>query len=271
MTSGPGSTRAILSILTALVILIVLVGARVFHAVHNSPVAVTHPSEVSTSTCAIDASEAHFAARHVLEDLAGDTFLSLTPISRSMAPVNPTYTQQFSYEGISLSVPWAGTPETQSREGVGTQIRFRDGNFVMLVNPYPFGSMLKEFLASAKTAQDQSSVECLFGGSDPNTNAAFFNLVVSSNLYALASSSASPQDLWLQSILLPLKLILFYDSSTQGIYEFSSPNFNVVEFSDWPVQKISYIFLFDSQDRGRLITTSASQREIDFIVSSIHE
>lgn len=211
--------------------------------------------------------EARVLAIEELIEFSKDQFLSLTPISRQLGSSSPTSSQQFTYDGITLELPWAGIPTIQSRQGVGTQIKFPDGNFVMLVSPFPDRLIRQEFLSS--TTEDTSKLDTLFGQENLQSNAAFFNLVLSSNLKTLSSFAASSKALFAQEALLPIKLTLFYDSSTQAIYRFSSSNLSAFEFTDLPVKNLSYIDLFDPNDNGHLITTSANQNEIDFIISSV--
>ena len=229
-------------------------------------------SEVqSSSTFSINISVAQGAAAAALAQLSQYPFLSLTPVDRSInASTFPTSAQQFTYEGISLKLPWSGTPQIQSRQGVGTQIKFADGDFVMLANPYPDQLIRQEFMSSIKTTDDQAKFNYLFGQDNLQSNVLFFNLVLNSSLQSLTSSTLSPQELFAQSMLLPIKLTLFFDSSAQAIYRFSTPNFRVFEITDLPLKNQSYIFLYDDQDNGRLITTSANQEDIDFILASAH-
>jgi|SRR5579863_2261914 len=236
-------------------------------------VAVVPPSPMpapASSTCGIDARAAQFVVPTIQEELARYPFLGLVPTDKSTGSFHPTSSQGFAYEGIKLTLPWPGSTTIQSRQGVGTQIRVSDGNFLMLVNPYPDQGIRQEFVNSLKTPSDRAKFDCLFGAHNLQSDTLFFNLVVDSGFHGGASSTPS-DSLLAQSMLLPIKLTLFYDSSTQAIYRFSTPTYRVFEFTDWPVKHQAYVFLFDSQDRGSLITTSASPDEVGFIISSIQE
>jgi hypothetical protein len=237
----------------------------------QEPTFVTSSRLATSSTFGINPTAAQLSALRTLSQLSKYPFLDLVPTDRSISSFHPTTSQTFTYEGITLMLPWSANPTIQSRASVGTQIRFADGKFVMLVNPYPDQSIRQEFLKSTNTGEDEVTFNYLFGRSNLQSDAAFFNLVISSNLQILRSSTSSPRDRFAQSMLLPIKFSLFSDSSTQAIYRFSTAGLTVFEFSDWPAKQQSYVFLFDSQDHGRLITTSATQGEIDFIISSIRE
>jgi hypothetical protein len=141
----------------------------------------------------------------------------------------------------------------------------------MLASPYPGQAIRQNFLSSAKAHNDDAGLNYLFGLDNLQSNAGFMNLVLSSNLRTLSASTSSARDLFAQSMLLPIKLTLFYDSSAQAIYKFATPTLQVWEITDIPTRNQSYLFLYDHQDNGRLITTSADQDEIDFIVTSIQE
>jgi len=275
---GAGSLGLVL-----LLVAILITGAAVWYTIviHRSGSLASESLESTTvpsaqmfvsSTCGVDPTAAQLDVTTTIHSLAAEyPFLGLTPIDRRISLFQPASFQQFSYEGVSIDLPWPGAVTIQSRKGVGTQIRFPNGKFVMLVNPYPDLSLRQDFVNSAKTSDEQAEFYCLFGQGDLKSNEEFFNLVINASPQTLISGTSSPKDVLAQSLLLPIKLTLFYDSSTQTIYRFPSPTFHVFEFTDWPAKEQSYIFLFDAQDRGRLITTSATQNEIDFIVSSIRE
>lgn len=216
-------------------------------------------------------SSATTATSTMLEALSQYRFLSLVPQNREMTNIHPTSSEVFTDEGITISLPWTGEPNIQSRTGVGTQIKFPDGNFVMLANPYPFEDIRQNFLSSAGASAANHDKLFQLLGSYLQSNEAFFDVVISTNLDWLTSSTSSPEEVYLATELLPVKLSLFFESTTHAIYRFSTPRFRIFEFTDLPVKKQSYLFLFDNSDTGRLITTSGNQNEIDFIVSSLRE
>ncbi|MDE2018861.1 MAG: hypothetical protein KGJ13_00770 [Patescibacteria group bacterium] len=229
------------------------------------------PPIQSSSISSVDPNAAKQAATVVLAQISQYPFLSLVPINRTISSYTPTSSHEFTYEGISLKLPWSGTPKIQTLSGVGTQIKFPNNEFVMLPNPYPDPLHRQTFLDSIKTNEDREKFNYLFGEENLNSNSAFFNLVLNSSPTTLSSTTSSPKELLAQSMLLPIKLTMFFDSSTQSIYQFSTPDFKVFEFTDLPAKNQSFIYLYDARDNGRLITTSANQNEIDFILSSIKE
>ena len=204
----------------------------------------------------------------IIGEISQYQFLSLVPQDRNLTDIHPSSSEVFTYEGVIISLPWNGEPSIKSRIGVGTQIKFPDGNFVMLANPYPFATIRQEFLSS-EVAANQEKLSQL--GPSLQSNEAFFNAVLNADLNWLTSATSSPEQAFLGTTLLPIKLSFFFESSTQAIYCFSTSRFRVFEFTDLPVKKQSYLFLFDDRDAGRLITTSGDQDEIDFIVSSLRE
>jgi hypothetical protein len=228
-------------------------------------------SSSTVSTISVDPSDVRAAANAEIPQLSKYSFLSLTPLERSIGTCHPTSYEKFTYEGITIALPWPGVAAIHSADGLGTQIKFSDGKFVMLVNPYPDQNIRQNFLSSAAKVYNQDTLDELFGQNNLTENSLFFNLVLSSTIQLLSSSTSSPDELLSEAMLVPIKLTLFYDASATAIYKFSTLNYQVFEITDLPTTNQSYIFLYDRQDSGRLITTSANQGEIDCMVSSIHE
>ena len=134
----------------------------------------------------------------------------------------------------------------------------------MLANLYHDPLRREEFLSDFSHVKDS-----LFDTNDVKTNTAFFDLTLRSSLQVLASPTTTPEKLMANALLLPIKLQLFYDSSTAAIYEFAIGKLKVFELTGLPNTKQSYIYYYDEQDQGHLLTTSAEQDEIDFILNSL--
>jgi hypothetical protein len=253
------SPRLIVGILCGGLVILGLVLFSQMRSTSESTIAT--PGRASSTNDHLDA--ARTAAAVVLEKYSSYSFLDLVPITRYVTSSTFPSQSSFTYEGVSLSLPWTGDAKEQSLAGVGTQIKFPDGNFVMLVNPYPDPLHRQQFLSGLHGAQND-----IFDTKALATDSAFFDLVMNSSLEELAHAT-SAGDLVATSLLLPLKLMTFYDSSTTAIYRFATPRFTVFEFTGLPAKRQSYIYYYDAKDEGRLLTTSASQEEIDFIFSSI--
>jgi hypothetical protein len=257
---------------TALVILILFVAAWSLMAIlpqlrrSETP----PPENTSSGSLSFDPTQARTEANSILSRYAQYPFLNLIPVDVAISST-VTSSQGLEYEGIRFDVPWLGQPAVQTRRDVGTLLTFTDGNFIMLANPFPDRNTLEEFMSSATTSEERNALYSIFGSTTLQSNWSFFNLVLSSNPEVLQTASVAPSTLLEQSILLPIKLTLFYDTNTQAVYRMSVGAFHVLEITDLPVRLQSYLYIFDSSNNGRLITTSAGQNDIDIILSSMRE
>lgn len=176
--------------------------------------------------------------------------------------VNSTIYSEFSIDAINFKVPWTQLPEQHAYQ-MGTQLQFAGGKSLSIIDrQYTFD-------LAADFPNEIEEIKNFFGADRINSDYDLYTFVLMSTPDEIRKSS-SLQEAQAKSYLLILKLLIpGIKLAKDGIYSFATEKIKGFQLGDTSTNSNAIIYFFGENDELRIISVSASQPEIDFILSSL--
>ena len=175
--------------------------------------------------------------------------------------------REYFFNGFSLKSPWQDEVKKEQRTGVDI-LFFGDNKAIFFFHSKNILSY-HENLMSGDLANSQKLIDFL--GISGSSNYELTKLILAKNPNNISIFNSKEETL-ADSIMIPLKLTLVVPFKG-GIYNFclhTTPNLKGFQYGDPSVSKGIKLQFFDEKDQEFNIALSgASQKDIDFILSSI--
>lgn len=230
--------------LVVLIIIVILVIGGVFWYLRNNSASTSVPtaSQPSSSNPIVSAT-----APTATTTTSGDP-LTLIPVLLTLPAFNTSTLQQFSYYGVTFSVPWKDTPSISTApNNYATQLKFSGGQFVTVISGSSYSNIATTL--SSTPGLDVAKIKSVFGG---NVASSDYDLLMAA-LEVTPTSTSTGQMLLMTALKYPFFGFVGKNGVPLAIYNFSLPTAKGIELvsQDKTTSQVSrVVFLFNAQGNG---------------------
>jgi hypothetical protein len=245
-----GSAPLIIGII---ILLIIIVGVGVgYFMQHEVPTGQTAAS--TTNSIVPTATTKTQQAIQGNQSLWQNSDALIVPISRTLIPITPTTTTQFSISALTLKVPWVGTSSEVYK--VGLNVKFKNGAALFIIKS-PTSSLLETLQSPPLNLNIKTNYDALATVLNATSTGISTSTIQNSDVPAY-------ELLDLKAVLAPYK--------NKNIYSFQNTQIKGFQFGDATSTASSVIIdFYDGNDDEYNLIISGSQGEVDYVLSSITE